>query len=125
MKDVIKETLTKRSIESLEEDDRLKLLAKSKVSSIIDELQLAIDRTVQNENKDFIGTLFSNMKGLKKPHNDMEAYKMVPFDDKEKLGSFLVTQLSSIQEQFEKDIDSWEVSSKIRWKRSFTDFVFQ
>ena len=91
-KDVIKETLTKRSIEILEEDNRLKLLAKSKLSSIIDELKSAIDRTVQSENNDFIGTLFSNMKGLKKPHDDMEAYKMVPFDDKEKFGSFLVTQ---------------------------------
>ena len=122
-RDVIKETLTKRSIEILEGDNRLKLLAKSKLSSIIDELKSAIDRTVQNENNDFIGTLFSNMKGLKKPHDDMEAYKMVPFDDKEKFGSFLVTQLSLIQGQLEKDIDSSEVSNIIA-EKGFTNFAF-
>ena len=122
--EVIKETLTKRSIECLERDNRLKELAKSKLSTIIDELKLAINKTIERENNDFIGTLFSYMKGLKKPHNAIEAYKMVLFDDKEQFVSIPITQLmSSIKEQFEKDIESWETSSLIR-EKDFTHFAF-
>ena len=121
---VLKETLTKRSIEILEEDNRMKKLAKSQLGTIIKELKQAIEKTAQSPNKDFIGTLFSNMKGLTKPHNDMEAYKLVSFDDKAQFASVLVTQLtSSIQDQLEKDIDTWMVSSMID-KKGLIDFVF-
>ena len=122
-KEVVKETLTRRSIEGLEKDNRLKLLAKSTLSRIIDELKLAIRTTVGSKKKDFIGTLFSNMQGLKKPHDDMEAYKVVSFDNKKKFGSLLFAQLFSIHKQFEKDIDSWAVSSIIHEKK-FEAYAF-
>ena len=122
--EVIRETLAKKSIESLEEDNHLKRLAKSKLSSIVEELKQAIKKTVVSPNKDFIGTLFSNMKGLKKPHNDIEAYKMVTLDNKAKFADILIIQLtSSIQKQLEKDIDTWKVSSIID-KKGLTDFAF-
>ena len=121
---VIKETLTKRSIECLEEDNRLKKLAKSKMNTVVVKLKNAISETASSGNKDFISALFSNMKDLKKPHNDIEAYKMVTVEDKSQFAATLVTQLtSSIQEQLEKDIDSWEVSSIVR-EKGFTDFAF-
>ena len=102
----------------------MKKLAKSKLSTIIEELKQAIEKTARSPNKDFIGTLFSNMKGLKKPHNDMEAYKLVTFDNKTQFASVLVKQLtSSIHEQLEKDIDIWEVSSIID-KKDLTNFAF-
>ena len=122
--EVIKEALTKRSIELLEDDNRLKQLAKSKLSTIIEELKQAIKKTDESPDKNFIGVLFSNMKGLKRPHNDIEAYKMITLDDKAKFASILINQLtSSILEQLEKDIDNWKVSNII-YKNGLTDFAF-
>ena len=69
----IKDTISHKSIACLTEKNRLKKYAKSKLNTIIEDLKDAVVKTVRSdcESEDFIGTLFVNMKGLKKPHNDI------------------------------------------------------
>ena len=123
---VEKEKMTRESIECLQQNDLLKEHAKSKLQTMIRELHDAIEKTVRSscENKEFIDTLFKNMKGLIKPHNDIEIYKMVTINDKDEFGSMLVSELTgSIQKQLEKDIYAWDVSNIIQTK-GLTEFVF-
>ena len=68
-KEKIKKTITEESIACLEKDNRLKSHAIAKLNAIIAEVKCSVETTVQSEceSKDFVETLFSNMKGLKKP----------------------------------------------------------
>ena len=124
---MIKDTITKESITCLGEGYLLINSAISKVNNIEEYLIHLVQRTVQSNctNKDFIGTLFSNMKGLKKPHNDIEAYKMVTVENKSTFAGILISQLVSyIRRQLEANIESWNVA-KIIEKKRLTEFVFE
>ena len=126
-KEKIKETINEESIACLEKDDRLKAHVVAKLNTIIAEVECSIEKTVQSqcESKDFIGTLFSNMKGLKKPDNDIETYKMLRIEDKVQFASVLITQLKgSIYERFKKEIGSWDVRKMVQSKR-LTEFTFE
>ena len=125
--EMIKETITEKSVACFEEGDHLKKYAKSNLNSIITELKDSIQKTVQcgYKSKDFIGTLFLNMKGLKKPHNDIEAYKVLEVDDKVHFADVLITQLMGpMQKQLLMDIQSWKVARIVQSIR-LTEFTFR
>ena len=125
-KKMIKKTIKDNSISGLEEDHLLKEYATSELREIIAEMKRITEKTLQSgcNNEDFIGTLFSNMNGLKKPHNDIEAYKMVIVDDKVQFASVLLTQLCNIQNQLEQNIESWNVATIIE-RKGLTEFIFK
>ena len=121
---VIKDTIIEESIICLGSNYLLNNYAISKVCKIKEDLVRVVQRTTQSKcaNKDFIGTLFSNMKGLKKPHNDIEAYKMITVDNKATFAETLITQLlGPIHVQLESNIESWNVAKRKR----LTEFVFE
>ena len=125
--EMIKETITEKSVACFEEEDRLKSYAKSTLDTIVTELKDVVKKTVKSscESKDFIGTLFLNMNGLKKPHNDIEAYKMLEVVNKYRFASSLKNQLQGpIHKQLKKDIDSWSIARTIEMK-GLTEFVFK
>ena len=125
-KDMIKETIKEKCIACLTKEKLLKTYATEKLKTIIAEMRCAIAKTVQSncDSKEFIGTLFSNMNGLKKPHNDIEAYKMVTVDDKVKFASSLVNQLAGvIQDKLEQGIESWDVATIIEQK-GLVEFIY-
>ena len=125
--EMIKETITEKSVACFEEGDRLKKYAKSNLNSIITELKDSIQKTVQcgYRSKDFIGTLFLNMNALKKPHNDIEPYKMLEVDDKVHFADVLITQLiGPMRKQLLMDIQSWNVARIVESKR-LTEFTFE
>ena len=124
---LIKDTIKDKSVSCLKSENRLKSFAKSKLNTIIDEIKDAIEKTLKSscKNEEFIGTLFSDMCSLRKPHNDIEAYKMVAIDDKVKFAQTLITQLTGpILEQLQSNIESWEVVD-ITERKGFTDFTFK
>ena len=123
----IKDTISDKSVACLTEKNRLKKYAKSKLNTIIEDLKDAVVKTVRSdcESEDFIGTLFFNMKGLKKPHNDIEAYKMITVDNKDQFATTLISQLTgSIHEKLKNDIDDWDVARKVE-EKGLTQFVFK
>ena len=123
----IKDTIRDKSVACLTEKNRLKKYAKSKLNTIIEDLKDAVVKTVRSdcESEDFIGTLFFNMKGLKKPHNDIEAYKMITVDNKDQFATTLISQLTdSIHEKLKNDIDDWDVARKVE-EKGLTKFVFK
>ena len=123
----IKDTISDKSVACLTENNRLKKYAKSKLNTIIEDLKDAVVKTVRSdcESEDFIGTLFFNMKGLKKPHNDIEAYKMITVDNKDQFATTLISQLTgSIHEKLKNDIDDWDVARKVE-EKGLTQFVFK
>ena len=87
--EMIKETITENSVSCFEDEDRLKTYANSVLDTIMSELNDAFEKTAHSQckSKDFIRTLFSNMNGLKKPHNDIAAYNILQVEDKSKFTS--------------------------------------
>ena len=125
-KEMIKETITQKSIACFEDGDCLKIYAQSTLGTIISELNDTIQKTVRGKckSKHFIGTMFSNMNGLKKPHNDIEAYKMLQVEDKKQFTCTLIAQLKGpIRQQLKKEIASWNIAKAIE-KKGLTEFVF-
>ena len=110
----------------MEEKNLLKEHTTLILNRIIAEMKLAVDKTVRSNcrSEDFIQTLFSNMNDLKKPHNDIEAYKMVVVDDKVKFASSLINQLGTIQNQLEQGIESWDIATIIE-RKGLTEFIFK
>ena len=126
-REMIMETITKKSVTYFEDEDRLKTHAKSALDAIIAEVIHVIKKTAQSshESEDFIGTLFSNMNGLRKPHNDIEAYKMLKVNDKNQFTSSLIDQLMGpIHQQLKKDIESWNIARTIE-RKGLTEFSFK
>ena len=124
---LITDTIKEKSVSCLKSENRLKDFAKSKLNNIVEEIKEAIEKTLKSKckNKDFIGTLFSDMCGLRKPHNDIEAYKMVAIDDKAKSAGILITQLTGpIFEQLQSNIESWDVADIVE-RKEFTNFTFK
>ena len=125
-KRIIMEEIRKKCVAYLQDKNGLKNYAVDVLRKIILELQIAIHmaRRSSCENKDFIGTLFSNMNGLKKPYSDIEAYKLVPIDNVSEFASALVTLLGgTIQNQVKADIRSWNVSEIVD-RKGLTKFTF-
>ena len=125
--EIIKKTITEKSVACFEDKNYLKTYAKSGLHAIVTELKDAAVKTIQSscDSEDFIGTLFSNMNGLKKPHNDIEAYKMLKVNDKNQFTSSLIDQLMGpIHQQLKKDIESWSIARTIE-RKGFTEFVFK
>ena len=126
---LIKDAIKEKSVSCLKSENRLKSFAKSILDTIIEEIKDAIEKTLKSgcKNKDFIGTLFSDMRSLRKPHNDIEAYKMVDLaiDDKVKFAKTLITQLKGpIFEKLQSNIESSDVANIIE-RKGFTDFTFK
>ena len=125
-KDMVMQTIHEKSISCLEKKNLLKEHTTLILIRIIAEMKLAVDKTVQSNcgSENFIQTLFLNMNGLKKPHNDIEAYKMVVVDDKVKFASSLINQLGTIQNQLEQSIESWDIATIIE-RKGLTEFIFK
>ena len=126
-KNLIKDTIKEKSVSCLESNNLLKGFAKSQLQTIIVEIKYAIEKTLESscENKDFIGQLFSDISGLRKPHSDIEAYKMVEIEDKVKFAETLITQLTGpIYEKLQGNIKSFDVEDIIE-RKGFTDFTFK
>ena len=124
---MMKDTIRKKCISCLEEKDRLQCIAKAKLQTVIEEMKDATEKTLRSNcnNKDFIGTLFSAMNGLRKPHNDIEAYKMLTINDKVQFAETLITQLTGpIYEQLQNKIDLWDVARIIE-RKGFTEFAYK
>ena len=124
---MIKDTIRKKCISCLEEKDRLQCIAKAKLFTVIGEMKDATEKTLYSncKSKDFIGTLFAAMNGLRKPHNDIETYKMVTIDDKVQFAETLIAQLTGpIYEQLQNKIDSWDVARIIE-RKGFPEFAFK
>ena len=65
------------------------------------------------------------MNGLKKPHNEIEAYKVLEVDDEVHFADVLITQLMGpMQKQLLMDIQSWNVARIVESKR-LTEFTFK
>ena len=125
--EVIKETITENSISCLEEENCFKEHAMSKLQTVIEELKQVVQKTEASRctGANFIEKLFSNMNGLKRPHYDIEAYKMVPVYDKFQFASTLKTELTGrIHKQLKESIESWDVTTIIE-RKGLMEFVFK
>ena len=126
-----KKIITKESTQFFSQNERLKILAKSKLEDVLVTLKTAVDKTVQNftDQKSFIHQLHNQikaMKTLKIPYNDIVAFlEMDNVPEKKDFADIIHEQLKEIlRANIMEMINSLDISEFLK-KIELAECVFK